>query len=51
MISYNLQIQGLESIAILTTILIDTGSAMDNVIFKEFKGIGNMYTGVRKRSA
>jgi transcription termination factor Rho len=30
------------SIAILATILVDTGSRMDDVIFEEFKGTGNM---------
>ncbi len=35
-------VEGLGSITILATILVDTGSAMDNVIFEEFKGTGNM---------
>jgi transcription termination factor Rho len=35
-------IQGGGSIAILATILVDTGSRMDEVIFEEFKGTGNM---------
>jgi len=35
-------IEGLGSITIIATILVDTGSAMDNVIFEEFKGTGNM---------
>ncbi|NRA62756.1 MAG: transcription termination factor Rho, partial [Psychrobium sp.] len=30
------------SITILATILVDTGSRMDQVIFEEFKGTGNM---------
>ena len=30
------------SLTILATALIDTGSKMDNVIFEEFKGTGNM---------
>ena len=30
------------SLTILTTALIDTGSRMDEVIFEEFKGTGNM---------
>ncbi|MBF0593557.1 MAG: transcription termination factor Rho [Candidatus Omnitrophica bacterium] len=30
------------SLTILATILVDTGSRMDNVIFEEFKGTGNM---------
>lgn len=39
-IARNVEDQG--SITILATILVDTGSAMDNVIFEEFKGTGNM---------
>ena len=35
-------VEGLGSITIIATILVDTGSAMDNVIFEEFKGTGNM---------
>ena len=35
-------IEGPGSITIIATILVDTGSAMDNVIFEEFKGTGNM---------
>ncbi|MBC8412494.1 MAG: transcription termination factor Rho [Nitrospira sp.] len=35
-------VEGMGSITILATILVDTGSAMDNVIFEEFKGTGNM---------
>ena len=35
-------IEGMGSITIIATILVDTGSAMDNVIFEEFKGTGNM---------
>jgi len=30
------------SLTIMATALVDTGSAMDNVIFEEFKGTGNM---------
>ena len=30
------------SLTILATALVDTGSKMDEVIFKEFKGTGNM---------
>ncbi len=30
------------SLSIIATILVDTGSRMDNVIFEEFKGTGNM---------
>ncbi len=35
-------IQGHGSLTILATALIDTGSKMDEVIFEEFKGTGNM---------
>ena len=35
-------VEGLGSITILATILVDTGSQMDSVIFEEFKGTGNM---------
>jgi len=35
-------IEGMGSITIIATILVDTGSAMDTVIFEEFKGTGNM---------
>jgi len=35
-------VEGMGSITIIATILVDTGSAMDNVIFEEFKGTGNM---------
>ncbi|MDE2314123.1 MAG: transcription termination factor Rho, partial [Elusimicrobia bacterium] len=30
------------SLTILATILVDTGSKMDDIIFQEFKGTGNM---------
>ncbi len=35
-------VEEMGSVTILATILVDTGSAMDNVIFEEFKGTGNM---------
>ncbi len=35
-------VEGMGSITIIATILVDTGSAMDTVIFEEFKGTGNM---------
>ncbi len=35
-------VEGLGSITIIATILVDTGSRMDDVIFEEFKGTGNM---------
>ncbi len=34
--------EGIGSLTILATALIDTGSRMDEVIFQEFKGTGNM---------
>ncbi len=36
------KIEGGGSLGILATILVDTGSRMDEVIFQEFKGTGNM---------
>ena len=39
------------SLTILATALVDTGSAMDNVIFEEFKGTGNMELRLDRRSA
>ena len=36
------QLEGGGSLTILATALIDTGSRMDDVIFEEFKGTGNM---------
>ena len=44
-------VEGLGSITILATILVDTGSAMDNVIFEEFKGTGNMELVLSKKLA
>ena len=35
------------SLTIIATALIDTGSRMDEVIFEEFKGTGNSYTGTQ----
>ena len=35
-------IEGGGSLTIIATALIDTGSKMDEVIFEEFKGTGNM---------
>lgn len=45
----NVEEQG--SITIIATILVDTGSAMDNVIFEEFKGTGNMELVLSKKLA
>lgn len=39
---YARKIEGKGSLTILATILIETGSRMDEVIFEEFKGTGNM---------
>jgi transcription termination factor Rho len=36
------------SLTILSTALIDTGSALDNVLFEEFKGTGNMELRLRR---
>ena len=36
------------SLTIIATALIDTGSKMDEVIFEEFKGTGNMASGTRR---
>ncbi len=36
------KIENAGSLSILATILVDTGSRMDQVIFEEFKGTGNM---------
>jgi transcription termination factor Rho len=44
-------VEGMGSITILATILVDTGSAMDNVIFEEFKGTGNMELVLSKKLA
>ena len=39
---YARKIEGGGSLTILATILVETGSRMDEVIFEEFKGTGNM---------
>ncbi len=44
-------VEELGSITIIATILVDTGSAMDNVIFEEFKGTGNMELVLSKKLA
>ncbi len=44
-------VEGMGSITIIATILIDTGSNMDNVIFEEFKGTGNMELVLSKKLA
>ena len=36
------------SVTILSTVLIDTGSLLDNVLFEEFKGTGNMELRLRR---
>ncbi len=36
------KLEGAGSLTILATILVDTGSKMDDIIFQEFKGTGNM---------
>jgi len=44
-------VEGMGSITIIATILVDTGSNMDNVIFEEFKGTGNMELVLSKKLA
>jgi transcription termination factor Rho len=44
-------VEGQGSITIIATILVDTGSAMDTVIFEEFKGTGNMELVLSKKLA
>jgi len=44
-------IEGGGSLTILATALIDTGSRMDEVIFEEFKGTGNMEVILDRRIA
>lgn len=44
-------VEGQGSISILATILVDTGSRMDDVIFQEFKGTGNMEVVLSKELA
>ena len=39
------------SITILATVLVDTGSRMDQVIFEEFKGTGNMEVFLSREAA
>ncbi len=39
------------SITILATVLVDTGSRMDQVIFEEFKGTGNMEVYLTREAA
>jgi transcription termination factor Rho len=36
------------SLTLLSTVLVDTGSLMDNVLFEEFKGTGNMELRLRR---
>jgi len=44
-------VEGPGSITIIATILVDTGSAMDQVIMEEFKGTGNMELVLSKEMA
>jgi len=39
------------SLTLLSTVLVDTGSLMDNVLFEEFKGTGNMELRLRRELA
>src|SRR5450631_858741 len=45
------KIENVSSLTILATALIDTGSKMDEVIFEEFKGTGNMELQLDRRLA
>jgi len=45
------KVEGSGSITMIATVLVDTGSAMDNVIFEEFKGTGNMELVLSKKLA
>jgi transcription termination factor Rho len=45
------QLEGGGSLTILATALIDTGSRMDEIIFEEFKGTGNMELHLDRRLA
>ena len=42
-------IEGGGSLTIIASALIDTGSRMDEIIFEEFKGTGNMEIGLDRR--
>lgn len=44
-------VEEMGSITILATILVDTGSRMDDIIFEEFKGTGNMEVVLSKELA
>lgn len=44
-------VEGQGSITIIATILVETGSRMDDVIFEEFKGTGNMELVLSKQLA
>jgi transcription termination factor Rho len=44
-------IEGGGSLTILSTVLVDTGSRMDDVLFEEFKGTGNMELRLRRELA
>jgi transcription termination factor Rho len=44
-------IEGIGSLTILASALIETGSKMDEVIFEEFKGTGNMEINLSRRLA
>ncbi len=44
-------VEGMGSITIIATILVDTGSRMDDIIYEEFKGTGNMELTLSKELA
>jgi transcription termination factor Rho len=45
------KIEGAGSLTIIATCLIDTGSRMDDVIYEEFKGTGNMEVHLERKLA
>jgi transcription termination factor Rho len=44
-------LEGRGSLTILATALVETGSRMDDLIFQEFKGTGNMEIVLNKKAA
>jgi transcription termination factor Rho len=45
------QIEGGGSLTIIATALVDTGSRMDDIIYEEFKGTGNMELHLERKLA
>ena len=48
---YKRQLEEGGSLTIIATALVDTGSRMDDVIYEEFKGTGNMEVHLERRLA